>query len=285
MLNIRVICPSNSFKEDDKETINRIVNRLEKDDFKVSFGKNIFKKQKYYDCANIKDRLYDLEDALDDDNVDIIICGKGGFNSNQLLPYLKNSYKRKKFIGMSDNTVLVIALNECLDTYLGPNFLGLDDNRNYKYFLEMINKKEYKIEIKENNIIKKGNVSGNIVGANLCTLNLLQGTKYIDKKDNIILFIEDDNNYKEGTFFKEFDRNLESLIQSNLFNIKCILFGKFENSTNVTNDMLKEMIKSKIKNIPIYYNIDIGHVFPIITLPINKYCIIKDNEIIIKDML
>ena len=45
------------------------------------------------------------------------------------------------------------------------------------------------------------------------------------------------------------------------------------------------MINNKIKNIPIYYNVDIGHVFPILTLPINKKCIIKDNEIIIKDMI
>lgn len=284
MLNIRVICPSNSFKEEDKKVINKIVGKLEKDNFKVSFGKNIFKKEKYYDCANIKDRLYDLEEALKDNNVDIIICGKGGFNSNQLLPYLKE-YKRKKFIGMSDNTILVIALNKYLDTYLGPNFLGLDNEDNYNYFLEIINNKKYKISLKEENIIKKGNVSGTIIGANLCTLNLLQGTKYINEKDNIILFIEDDDNYKEGSFFKEFDRNLESLLQSNIFNIKCILFGKFEESTKINKDMIKRMINNKIKNIPIYYNVDIGHVFPILTLPINKKCIIKDNEIIIKDMI
>ena len=47
------------------------------------------------------------------------------------------------------------------------------------------------------------------------------------------------------------------------------------------------MITNRVKteNESIYYNIDIGHVFPILTLPIGKKCIITDDEIIIKDML
>lgn len=277
MPNIRVICPSSSFKNDDKVKIDNIVNNLNNKGYNVSFGKYVFKKDKYYGCASIKERLYDLEEAINDDNVDIIICGRGGFNSNQLLPYLKDNYKRKKFIGMSDNTILVLALNKYLDTYLGPNFLSLENETNFNNFIEIINSKEYEMNISKN-VIKSGEVEGTIIAGNLCTINLLQGTRYIDKKEDVILFIEDDDNYKEGAFFREFDRNLESLIQSGLFNVKCVIFGKFEKSTKMDKRKIEYISRTKFKNIPFYYNFDIGHLDPIIIIPINKKCVIKNEK-------
>lgn len=277
MPNIRVICPSSSFKNDDKVKIDNIVNKLNDKGYSVSFGKYVFKKDKYYGCASIEERIEDLEDALLDDNIDIIICGRGGFNSNQLLPYLKNNYKRKKFIGMSDNTILLLALSNYLDTYLGPNFLGLENDINFNNFITILNSDKYEIDISKNRI-KSGEVEGTIIAGNLCTINLLQGTKYINKKQDVILVIEDDDNYKEGAFFREFDRNLESLIQSDLFNIKCVIFGKFEKSTMMDKRKIKYISETKFKNIPVYYNFDIGHLDPILIIPINKKCSIKNEK-------
>lgn len=52
---------------------------------------------------------------------------------------------------------------------------------------------------------------GTIIGGNLCTLNLLQGTPYIPDIRNKVLFLEDDN-IMGDYFCYEFDRNLESLL-------------------------------------------------------------------------
>lgn len=282
MFNIRVICPSSSFKKSDKKVIDKIVLKLNKKGYNVTFGKNIFESNKYYKCASIKDRLSDLEEALNDKNINIIMCGKGGFNSNQLLPYLKLKKYNKKFIGMSDNTILVNVLSEYLDTYLGPNFINLKDDKVFNNFIKYIEKDEYEIKLKDNNIINNGVVEGNIVAFNLCTINLLQGTKYLNKKDNVILFIEDDDNYKEGAFFREFDRNLESLLQTNLFDIKGIVFGKFENSSKMNKLKIIEMINNKNLNIPVFYNLDFGHKSNLLAIKINSNCVIKNNIIKIK---
>ena len=41
-------------------------------------------------------------------------------------------------------------------------------------------------------IIQEGEAEGTIIGGNLCTINLLQGTEYMPSLENSILFIEDD---------------------------------------------------------------------------------------------
>ena len=58
---------------------------------------------------------------------------------------------------------------------------------------------------------QQGSCEGTIIGGNLCTLNLLQGTQFMPQTDDVVLFLEDDNitgNY----FVYEFDRNFQSLL-------------------------------------------------------------------------
>jgi len=42
-------------------------------------------------------------------------------------------------------------------------------------------------------VINGGKATGNIVGGNLCSINLLQGTEYMPDIKDKILFIEDDS--------------------------------------------------------------------------------------------
>ena len=51
-------------------------------------------------------------------------------------------------------------------------------------------------------IINEGQAEGTIIGGNLCTLNLLQGTEYMPQDENLILFLEDDDLVGK-TFLKE----------------------------------------------------------------------------------
>jgi muramoyltetrapeptide carboxypeptidase LdcA involved in peptidoglycan recycling len=45
-----------------------------------------------------------------------------------------------------------------------------------------------------------GQAAGRVVGGNLCTLNLLQGTEYMPFLDEALLMIEDDAASDAGTF-------------------------------------------------------------------------------------
>ena len=129
-------------------------------------------------------------------------------------------------------------------------------------------------------IISKGEAEGRIVGGNLCTLNLLQGTEYMPDLEETILFIEDDG-LVDKTFNKEFDRDLQSLLHSaKNKNIKAIVVGRAENNCEMNDKKWARIFKSKkeLDNIPIITNANFGHTTPIFTFPIGGYAKVKANK-------
>ena len=52
--------------------------------------------------------------------------------------------------------------------------------------------------------------------------------------------------------------------------IKGIVFGRFSDGCNMNADVIRRIIKNKkqLESIPIIYNVEFGHMFPMITLPI-----------------
>ena len=118
-------------------------------------------------------------------------------------------------------------------------------------------------------VIQKGQCEGVIIGGNLCTLNLLQGTPFMPDIKNKVLFIEDDNIM--GDYFTyEFDRNLQSLLQMDGGeSVKGIIFGRFDESCKMTEEAVKAIINEKISpEIPVVFGVDFGHVYPMISFPV-----------------
>ena len=146
--NIRVICPSGSFNKSNLKDVKKVKEKLQNMGFQVTFGKNAFKYDSDFKCASIKERVDDLHNAFLDKDVDIILCGKGGFNVNQILPYIDFDCLKKNpkvICGFSDNTALLIAIYmKCnLITYLGPNYINLVDDKTLKYFIDCIYNDNY----------------------------------------------------------------------------------------------------------------------------------------------
>ena len=116
-------------------------------------------------------------------------------------------------------------------------------------------------------VINEGESEGTILGANLCTFNLLQGTEYFPNLSDSILFLEDDYETVPHTF----DRDLQSLIHLPDFNkIRGLVIGRFQKKSNMTDELLKKIIKTKkeLDNIPVIANVDFGHSDPKITFPV-----------------
>ena len=127
--------------------------------------------------------------------------------------------------------------------------------------------------------IQEGTCEGTIIGGNLCTLNLLQGTPYMPDIRDKVLFLEDDNIM--GPYFSyEFDRNLESLLQiDGADTIKGIVFGRFDESCGLTVETITDIIQNKVPaTIPVVFGADFGHVFPMITFPIGGTSKISANK-------
>lgn len=297
---IRVIAPSRSLSLVTEDTIKLAKQNLEKQGYKVTFSKNC-KECDMFMSSSVKSRVEDIHQAFKDKKVKAILTVIGGFNSNELLPYL--DYKLIKnnpkiLCGYSDITALsnAITAKTGLITYSGLHFSTWAMKKGFEYNLEYFNKclvedEKYPVEAselwsddawykdQENRkfeknegyvIINKGIAEGIILGGNLCTLNLLQGTEFMPNISNSILFLEDDD-MTGSSFGVEFNRNLQSLIyQSNFKKVKGIVFGRFQKKAEMTIEKLKYIVQTKkeLKSIPIIANADFGHSNPFITFPI-----------------
>ena len=306
---IRVIAPSRSMCILSNDVIECAKKRLENIGFRVTFGKNVQKSiGEDYNCASINDRVEDLHEAYRDKNVKAILTVIGGFNVNQILDYIDYNIimeNPKIICGFSDITALTNAIyaKTGVVTYSGPHFSsfgmikGLEYTQEYfkKMFMQSENiviesSNEWSNDLWFNNqenrvfipnkgmkIINKGEAEGKIIGGNLCTLNLLQGTQYMPELQDSILFIEDDG-LADKTFNKEFDRNLQSLLHSAKGkNIRAIVVGRAENNCQMNEEKWENIFKNKkeIKDIPIIINADFGHTTPIFTFPIGGNAILK----------
>jgi len=296
---IRVIAPSLSLRTIPKPEQQLAKLRLTELGYTVTFGKNV-NNAGPLDSTSIEERVLDLENAFQDKNVKMVLCATGGYNVNQLLPeidfdLIKNN--PKIICGFSDITALTNAIytKTGLVTYAGPNFSSFGMEKGFEYSKDMFQvclngntplvispskewgsdnwRKDQKNRTFEKNegpwIIQEGKTNGTLVGGNLCTLNLLQGTMWMPKLEGSIVCIEDDPLLED--FDKEFERNLVSLLQQkNADKIKGLLIGRFQKTCGMTKEKLQTIIQTKkqLQNIPIIANLDFGHTTPRFTFPI-----------------
>lgn len=312
---VRVIAPARSLSLLGADCIEIANKRFEELGLKLSFGKHV-KEADENMSSSIESRVEDLNEAFRDKNVKAIFTVIGGFNSNQIIKYIDYDLIKnnpKILCGFSDITALANAIyaKTGLVTYSGPHYSSFGMKKGFEeYTLEYIKKmffddKEIKIDsskewsndawfIDQENrefikndgmfIINEGEAKGKIVGGNLCTLNLLQGTEFMPSLDeDTILFLEDDG-MAERLFMVEFDRNLISLIMQKGFeNVKGIVIGRTEKVSEMTNEKWTKIIKTKkeLENIPVIAGADFGHTTPLFTFPIGgnaRFCA-KDGNI------
>lgn len=311
---VRVIAPSRSMAILGEDCKKIATERLEALGLKVTFGKHVMEADSDYLCASIESRVEDLNDAFRDKNVKAILTVIGGFNSNQLLDYIDYEAIKenpKIFCGFSDITALSNSIHakKGLVTYSGPHYSSFGMLKGFEYTMEYFKKmffedSEFEIEsskqwsddawfINQENreflendgmfIINEGVAEGNIVGGNLCTLNLLQGTPYMPDISNKVLFLEDDD-MAGKIYLMEFDRNLQSLMHMPEFkSVKGIVLGRSQKATEMNKEKWIKLIKGKkeLNNIPVIAGADFGHSTPIFTYPIGGYAKLeaKDGKI------
>ncbi|WP_134686421.1 S66 family peptidase [Brevibacillus migulae] len=294
---IRIVAPSRSLDIIGAKERERATRRLEALGFHVSFGRHV-QERDLFDSSSIEHRVADLHDAFSDPKVKAILTVIGGFNSNQLLRYLDYELIRqnpKILCGYSDITALANAIyaKTGMITYSGPHFSTFGMEKGFDYILDYFQRclmSEEPIELatssawsddawyfdQENRTfipnegylaIQEGEGEGTIIGGNLCTLNLLQGTEYMPSLAGAILFLEDDYVVDAPTF----DRDLQSLLhQPGFSEVKGIVIGRFQQESNMTQEKLLQIIatKQELRGIPVLAQADFGHTTPMFTFPI-----------------
>ena len=307
---IRVIAPSRSLSIVSEAQRNFAQKRLENLGFKISFGEHVLEQDEFHSSA-IESRLTDIHAAFADKNVAAILTSIGGYNCNQLLKYLDYDLVKsnpKILCGYSDITALQNAIftKTNLVTYSGPHFstFGMQQRFDFTldYFIKCLFKNDpielspsefwsddaWYIDQNSRNFISnpgylclnEGSAQGTIIGGNLCTFNLLQGTEFMPSLNGKILFLEDDDAAGPLTDV-EFDRNLQSIIHlPNFDKIQGIVIGRFQKSSKMTETKIRKIIQSKkeLEQIPVIYGVDFGHTDPYITFPIGGTVNIDANH-------
>jgi len=167
----------------------------------VSLGDNLFLVKNQF-AGDEKARIFDLQQAINDVNVDAILFARGGYGTVKIIdeidfkPLKENP---KWFIGYSDITVLHNHLHENDKIASLHASMPINFDKNTPEALNSIKNclsgGENSIEIQSNPQNIKGNASGMLVGGNLSILYSLLGSNSDINTAGKILFIEDLDEY------------------------------------------------------------------------------------------
>lgn len=207
---------------------------LESMGYKVKLGKSAQASWGYL-AGDDALRAADLQAAFLDDEIDGIVCLRGGYGATRILPFLNYeaiAAHPKVFVGFSDITALhTMFLQRChMATIHGPMVMSLQKASDYtKEYLArgladpfaagpVLLPPEGRLET-----IVPGDVTGTLCGGNLMLLAVTEGTPYSLDIENMILLIEETS---EPVY--SLDRLLCQLEQSGLIRrAKGIIFGEF----------------------------------------------------------
>jgi muramoyltetrapeptide carboxypeptidase len=292
---IRVISPSSSLLRTGRfEDKLKAKTRLEKLGYKVTFGAHILEND-LLSSSSIASRVSDFHAAFADPNVKAVLCTIGGFNSNELLPYIDWEIVRqnpKIFCGFSDITVLHQAIfsKTGLVTYYGPGYIAflmdeLQDFQTAEWLKAVAGPSTYSLSASEVytsdawydptqarhplpaswKIYNHGTATGTSFGGNLNTLMLVTGTSAQVKLTSPIAFLE---NAEEEDFYA-WDRELAHFLQV-YPDIAGLVIGRFPKEEGMTEEILWFILDKYplLQHIPVIYDVDFGHTQPIFTFPL-----------------
>ncbi|MGG7470100.1 S66 peptidase family protein [Chryseobacterium arthrosphaerae] len=202
--------------------------------YKPVLGEHLYTKfsNGYNYAGTEKERIKDINWALNDKEIGAIWASRGGYGCQHLIQHLKLkgfAENPKWYIGYSDNTVIQsYLLKKGFASIHGQTIktssFGVTDE-SYELIFDILKGKTPQYSLKTHSLNKTGNIEGELVGGNLALIYALLGTRYsFDFKDKI-LFIED-----IGENFYALDRMIMSLELAGVFNkIKGLIVGGMTN--------------------------------------------------------
>ena len=236
-----------------------------------------------------KNRAADINQFFADPQVAAILPIRGGWGCSRILPYL--DYERirqnpKILVGFSDLTALILAINARthLVTFHGPNGLTSWKPAQTEYFrrilfaAESLRFQNLKDPDDDNRLMRvkyriqtitPGRVRGRLIGGNLSVFSAMVGSPYLPDLSGAILFLEDVN---ENIY--RLDRLMTHLKIAGVFDrLAGFIFGQCPGclpDADYGSLTLEEVVIDHIKplGIPAWYGAMIGHVEPVLTLPI-----------------
>jgi len=229
-----------------------------------------------------QERADDIHHMFSNPKIEAIICARGGYGANRVLPLLDYNLIRdnpKIFMGYSDITAYLTSITQKtgLVTFHGPMMVSYKKgfvNYNFQTMERILNgTPDFKIESPDSlpaRILKPGIAMGPLWGGNMTLLINRLGTSNSIDTDGVILFLEDLDEY-----LYSFERMLVQMRTAGMLdNIAGLIIGElhefkdqdvaFERNTDeIVMDICGDL------EIPIVSNFPCGHGTYQATLPIS----------------
>lgn len=263
---IGIVCPAGYMPIEKAQTC---INTLQAWGFKVKIGKTLGGNSANYFSGTDEERLEDIQQMLDDDSIQAVLCGRGGYGAGRIIDdisFKKFKKNPKWIIGYSDVTVLLSHI------YTKYKIAGLhspmaaafnDGGANNEYVLSMKHlltggTANYSCNTHPYN--QTGDAEGALVGGNLSLLVHLSGTASDIKTKGKILFVED-----VGEYLYNIDRMFWHLKRTGkLEKLAGIIIGLFTDMKDTERpygkpvyDIIKEITKEY--DYPVCFDFPVSH--------------------------
>src|SRR6202521_1138702 len=274
---VGIVAPASQIK---RELLDKGCEVLRQQGYRPFYFDSILEHDLYF-AGSGERRARELEEMFARDDVKAILCARGGYGSNYLLPMLdleKIKKHPKIFVGYSDLTCLLtyFANTARMVTFHGPmvtkDFCRIDGVDLNSWQNALSGTSQWTVEVNpEVKVLVQGAAEGILYGGCLSILVASLGTPYEIQTDGTILFVED---VAAKPF--QMDRMLMQLkLAGKLEGVRGIFFGEMldcvQNPANDQGYTLEEVLVRVIGDlgIPVAFGLRSGHVtHRNITLPI-----------------
>lgn len=232
-------------------------------------GKNLFN-QNFHFAGTDEERLADMQQALDDDNVKAIWCARGGYGTIRIIDdidFTKFRQHPKWIIGFSDITVLhneihnmgIETMHALMPITYKPD--SKEQKKAVKSLKKAVFEKRLKYKISESEYNREGEATGEVVGGNLSLVYSMLGSRSQISTKGKILFLEE-----VGEALYHIDRMMISLKRAGYFeDCEGLIIGGIsdikENSTPF-GMTYQEIILDAVKDydFPVCFDFPAGHI-------------------------
>ena len=262
---IGITCPAGQMDYKKAEECIRVLQDLW--GFKVKVGATLGGDSKTYFSGTDEERLADLQAMLDDDEVDAILFGRGGYGMGRIIERVnfKKFKKKPKWVaGFSDITIFHNHVNKKykIATLHAPMAAAFNDkgylNKYVKSLKSALEGEKASYSCRASKYNQQGDAKGELIGGNLALFTHTIGTKSEPKTKGRILFLEDIGEQKYNI-----DRMLTQLKRSGkLDKLAGLIFGKFTDVSD-TDRPFGEEVPEILYNIVKDYDYPICYDFPV----------------------
>ncbi|MBK7689913.1 MAG: LD-carboxypeptidase [Bacteroidetes bacterium] len=282
---IGITCPAGALS---LETIEDMCKQLVSWGFEIRVGKTIGTSFHKFSASD-DERLAELQEMLEDDGIDAILFGRGGYGLVRIIDqidFTKFIQKPKWLLGYSDITCLLSHIYtqfgiSGIHAHMSGGYHPSEwDRLSTQSIFDTLTGKPTKYDLPSHSMNREGEAIGSMVGGNLALLSDLIATPSDIDTKGTILFIED-----IGEYVYNIDRMMWQLKRAGkLSHLKALLVGGFVNSLDneIAFGMTEyEIVWEKVKEFdyPVFFDVPIGHQPRNVALKIGVGYQIKENTL------